>query len=114
MKLAALLVFVLGCQSEKAGKAAKGEPAAPVEITAASCRPFLTKARVVLQEMGSAAGMSYTQTIEEQAIKDCEADLAAGRPSDLMKCVLAANTTDAVRACFPTYDQVKQRGAAPK
>ena len=100
MKIAALLVLVLGCQSS--------EKAAPVpEISAAQCRPFLVKARFVLQEMGSAAGMNYSQSIEESAIKDCEADVAAGRPSELMKCVLASNTTDGVRACFPTYDQVK-------
>ena len=61
--------------------------------------------------MGSAAGMSYSQAIEDQAIKDCEADVAAGRPTSLMKCVLAANTTDAVKSCFPTYDQVMHRGS---
>ena len=102
MKLAALLVLVVGCQTEK--------KTASAEITAASCRPFLTKARFVLQEMGSAAGMNYTQSVEEKAIKDCEADLATGKPSDLMTCVLAAQTTDAVRACFATYDQVMRPG----
>ena len=107
MKLAAAVCMVLlGCQSRE--KAAPPPPA----ISAADCRPFLVKARFVLQEMGSAAGMNYTQSIEEKAIKDCEADLATGKPSELMKCVLATNTTDGVRACFPTYEQVKARGSA--
>ena len=104
MKIAALLVFVLGCKSHD--KPATPEP----EINAAACRPFLVKARFVLQEMGSAAGMNYTQSIEETAIKQCEADVAAGKPNELMRCVLATNTTDGVRQCFPTYDQVKGQG----
>ena len=99
----AVCLLLIGCQGR--------EKAAPApEPTAESCRAFLVKARFVLQEMGSAAGMTYTQSIEEKAIKDCEADLAAGKASDLMKCVLATNTTDGVRACFPTYEQVKQGG----
>ena len=105
MKIAALLVFVLGCQSTE-----KAKPAPEIDATA--CRPFLVKARFVLQEMGSAAGMNYTQSIEEQAIKDCEADVKAGRPTELMRCVLAANETEAVKKCFPTYDQLKARGSA--
>lgn len=104
MKVAALWVLVLGCQSSE-----KATPEPAPQITAASCRPFLVKARFVLEEMGSAAGMQYTQSIEERAIKDCEADVAAGRPTELMKCVLAANETEAVRKCFPTYDQVKAK-----
>lgn len=100
MKLAALCIVLIGCQS-------RDEPKPAPQITSAQCRPFLVKARFYLQEMGSAAGMNYTQSIEEKAIKDCEADVAAGRPTELMKCVLAANETEAVRRCFPTYQQVK-------
>lgn len=105
MKIAALCVLLLGCQSSE-----KAPPAPAPQLSAASCRPFLVKARFVLQEMGSAAGMTYTQSIEEQAIKDCEADVRAGRPTELMACVLGAGTTDAIRHCFPTYDQVKAQG----
>lgn len=102
MKLAAVCAVLLACQTTE-----KAKPAP--EINTAACRPFLVKARFVLQEMGSAAGMSYTQSVEESAIKQCEADVAAGKSTELMRCVLSANTTDAVRHCFPTYDQVKAK-----
>ena len=105
MKIAALFVL-LGCQSSD-----KAAPPAEPPITAAACKPFLVKARFVLKEMGSAAGMNYSDAIEAQAIKDCEADVVAGRPTSLMRCVLAANTTEGVRQCFPTYDQVTQHGS---
>ncbi len=104
MKLAAVCVVLLACQtSDKAPPAPSKAP----EITAASCRPFLVKARFLLEEMGTKAGMPYSQSIEEGAIKQCEADITAGRPVALMRCVLAAKTTDEVRACFPTLEQVK-------
>ena len=107
MKIALACLVVLGCQSEKA---APPPPPKPVStITPQECRIFLVKARATMQELGSRAGVQYSQSIEENAIRDCEADVTAGKPMQLGRCVLDAKNEDEVHACFPTYDQLKDR-----
>jgi hypothetical protein len=106
VKPALLCLFVLGCQSEKAAP----PPPPPVSsITPQECRIFLVKARATLQQLGSRVSIPYTQQIEETAIKDCEADVKAGKPMLLGRCVLDAKTEDEVHKCFPTYEQLNDR-----
>lgn len=104
MKGFALCAFVLGCQSaEKASAPAPG-PA----ITSAQCGLFLTKARPVLEEMATRSGMTYTKQIEDSALADCRADVAAGKPMAFARCVLDAPSDQALHACFPPYDAVSR------
>jgi hypothetical protein len=106
VKRALWLLVILGCQTEKT---ATPPPPAVSAISVQECKLFLVKARATLQELGSRVNVSYTDQIETRAIKDCEDDVAGGKPMRLGRCVLDATTEDAVHKCFPTYDQLKDR-----
>ncbi|CAN5917111.1 hypothetical protein BH11MYX3_BH11MYX3_06150 [soil metagenome] len=106
MKRWVLVLLVAGCQT--ADKPAAASP----QFTADDCPRFLAKARGTIQAMGAKAGMTYNEQMEASAVKDCRADLAAGRPMALGRCVLAATSEDAVHQCFPTYEQL-MNGKAP-
>jgi len=77
------------------------EEAPPPPFTAADCGLFLTKARATLEDLAKSSGMTYTKAIEDNALRDCIADAAAGKPMLFPRCVLAAETETAMRACFP-------------
>lgn len=100
-------LVVLGCQSDKA--APPPPPTTSSSITPQECRIFLVKARATMQELGSRVSVPYTQQMEETAIKDCEADVTAGKPMTFGRCILDAKSEDEVHKCFPTYDQLKDR-----
>lgn len=104
------LVLLLGCQSRD-DKAAP--PVSTSRITADECARFLQKARATITELGAHAGVPYTQQIEASAERDCRADVAAGKPMVLGRCVLDAKDEDAVHACFPTYDQLINKKPGP-
>ncbi len=106
------VLLVAGCQarSEKAPPPPP-PPASSSQITAAECPRFLAKARATIQAMGAKAGMTYNAQMEAKAVADCVADVAAGRPLVLGRCVLDAPSEDAVHRCFPTYEQVMTREA---
>lgn len=107
---ALVVVLLLGCQTSDP----KGGPTAPrSSITAEECALFLAKARATITELGARAGVPYTQDIEASAAKDCRADVAAGKPMALGRCVLDAKDEAAVRACFPTYDQLSSGKPTP-
>ncbi len=107
---ALMFVLLLGCQSREDKPA---PPAASSQITADECPRFLQKARATITELGAHAGVPYTQQIEASAEKDCRADVAAGKPMLLGRCVLDAKDEAAVHACFPTYDQLTSRKPGP-
>ena len=107
---ALLFVLLVGCQSRD-GKAAP--PASSSRITAEECPRFLQKARATITELGAHAGVPYTQQIEASAERDCRADVAAGKPMVLGRCVLDAKDEAAVHMCFPTYDQLTSRKPGP-
>lgn len=108
VKALAACAFAIGCQgSEPAPQPATAT--APVSaITAAQCGLFLTKARPVLEELATRSGMAYTKPIEDSALRDCQADVAAGKPMVFARCVIDAPTEAALHACFPAYDAVEQ------
>jgi hypothetical protein len=98
--LASALLF--GCQ-------AKDSPPAKPAITAADCGTFLTKARPVIEELAKRSGMTYSKQIEDNALRDCVADVAAGKPMLFPRCVLDAPNEAALRACFPAYDAITDK-----
>lgn len=92
-----MLVVMLGCQSS----------APRAGIAADDCPKFLAKAHATIEEMGARAKLPYTAEMEANAERDCRADVAAGKPMVLARCVLDAPDDAGVHACFPTYDQLK-------
>jgi hypothetical protein len=108
LRTVALLSLLAGCQTSTS------QPPAPRStITADECPRFLAKARATITELGAHAGVPYTHEIEQTAERDCRADVAAGKPMALGRCVLDATDEAAVHACFPTYDQLVNRKPAP-
>jgi len=105
VKFGLVCLLAIGCQST--------DKAAPqkAQITADDCPRFLAKARRTIEEMGHHANLQYTPEIEASALKDCLADVAAGKPMVLPRCVLDATSEAAVHACFPTYDSLTNRKA---
>lgn len=106
----AAVLFVSACQDSKATK-----PAEAVK-TADDCKLFLTKARGVMQKLSTAAGVTWNASMEETALTDCRADLAAGKRAKLIDCVLSAKDEAAVEGCFPRFDELTDRklgSAAP-
>ncbi len=102
MRAVVCMLLLAGCQSTE-------KPPSPAAFTAEDCQRFLTKARATIQAMGAKGGMTYNEQMEAVAVKDCRADLAAGKPMVLGRCVLDAASEDAVHKCFPTYDQLMNR-----
>ncbi len=105
-----IVLLLFGCQSS-GDKPPPPAPLSPSQVTADDCQRFLTKARATIQAMGAHAGMTYTEQMEATAAKDCRADIAAGRPMALGRCVLDAPNEGAVHKCFPTYDQLMTKQA---
>ncbi len=97
------MLLVVSCQN------ADKPPSTIAPFTAADCPRFLAKARATIQAMGAQAGMTYNEQMEASAVKDCRADVVAGRPMALGRCVLDARNEQAVHQCFPTYEQLTNR-----
>lgn len=97
MRAALLFAALIGCK-------AKETPPPKPAITAAECGTFLTKARPTIEELGKRGGMTYTRGMEDNALKDCVADVAAGNPMLFARCVLDAKNDTEVHACFPAWD----------
>ena len=99
--IAAVLVASTACQESPSKQAANQ----PVK-TADDCKLFLTKARGTLQRLASAASVSWTPAMEEDTLKQCRVDLAAGQRAKLIDCVLSAKDEAAVQQCFPRYEEL--------
>jgi hypothetical protein len=107
----AAVLLVSACQDSTANK----KPAAAAK-TGDDCKLFLTKARGVLQQLSTAAGVTWNSSMEETALADCRADLAAGKRAQLIDCVLGAKDEAAVQGCFPRFEELtdgKRGSAAP-
>lgn len=101
VKVFAVCVLMLGCK-------AKETPPPKPAITASECGLFLTKARPVIEELAKRTGMTYTKQIEDNGLRDCVADVAAGKPMQFARCVLDAQNETALHDCFPAYDALKK------
>jgi hypothetical protein len=97
VRAALLVATLIGCK-------AKETPPPKPAITAADCGMFLTKARPTIEELGKRGGMTYTRQMEDNALKDCVADVAAGKPMLFPRCVLDAQNDAELHACFPAWD----------
>ena len=104
MKATPLFAVLLACQAKET------QPPKPA-ITAADCGTFLTKARPTIEELGKRGGMIYTKHMEDNALKDCVADVAAGKPMLFPRCVLDAQNDTEMHACFPAWDALKPERA---
>ncbi len=97
MRAALLFAALIACK-------AKETPPPTPAITPADCGTFLTKARPTIEELAKRGGMTYTKHMEDNALKDCVADVAAGKPMLFPRCVLDAKTDTELHACFPAWD----------
>ena len=97
VKVVLVCALMLACK-------AKETPPPKSAISAAECGMFLTKARPTIEDLAKRSGMTYTKQIEDNALRDCVADVAAGKPMLFPRCVLDAQTDTALHACFPAYD----------
>lgn len=97
VRAALLVVALIACK-------AKETPPPRPAITAAECGTFLTKARSTIEELGKRGGMTYTRKMEDTALADCVADVAAGKPMLFPRCVLDAQNDTELHACFPAWD----------
>lgn len=104
-----VLVAVLGCQTKDSRPPAQQQGAGSAVKTADDCQRFFDRARPTLQAMASAAGMPLSPSTEQEGLRDCRADLAAGKRPPLIDCVLAAKDQAGVNACFPRYEELTRR-----
>ncbi|MDX2086462.1 MAG: hypothetical protein SFX73_01375 [Kofleriaceae bacterium] len=102
------VLVVTACEDSKAT-----QPAPAPEKTADDCKLFLTKARGTMEKLATAAGVTWSPAMEETALSECRADVAAGKRAHLIDCVLSAKDEPAVQACFPRFEELTDAKLAP-